>query len=215
MTEPSNLTPPYLSPLTDNEHAQIGRIAILSGQIEWILDGLIPHVTGLSTPQLRALNLTDKSLAAKAEFLKVSAKSIQKDGLKTQIFEFVRLINETKNKRNHAFHGVWGWRGMPKTKTVEPCARNAKNPSQPLRIQDLVELEKQLCHCANVGFSCFLEMVGRSGHPSPARFLHAAEQALPKWMHKWRGGNPVNDELLDKNYKLGELPRLSSLLPKK
>ena len=98
----------YVSPLTDKEHAQLGRIAVLWGQIENFVDELLEHVSGLSWNELEGLGVTTKPMATKASFLNQVRHRHEDAATAEKIGDFCALIHETKAARNDAFHGMWG-----------------------------------------------------------------------------------------------------------
>lgn len=77
MSDPIEFFPGYVSPLTDKEHARIGRIALLWGQIEHFVEALIPRVSGLSVEELKALKVPDKPVGSKVLFLKAAANRLK------------------------------------------------------------------------------------------------------------------------------------------
>ena len=134
MTDPLEFFPGYVSPLTDKEHATIGRIALLWGQIEHFVDGLLPEISGLSREQLEALQVKEKPMASKVAFLKASAKRHNHGPTGQSVAEFCKLVEDTKTQRNHAFHGIWGWRGDDRTERVYPAAQKESDPQSPFEI---------------------------------------------------------------------------------
>jgi hypothetical protein len=64
----------YLSPLTDKEHATLGRIAVLWGQIESFIDFVVPAFCDLDHNALDKLGVFDKPMGNKANFLEAVSK---------------------------------------------------------------------------------------------------------------------------------------------
>jgi hypothetical protein len=215
MSELPDYVPAYMSPLTDKEHARLGRIAVLWGQVEYCLDEMLPFVSGLKRSELDALAITDKAVGSKAMFLKAAMKRVESDEQRKRIGAFLALIEETKVARNHAFHGVWGWRITTRTQSVMPCARHGKYPSRPLKIADLAKLEKSLCACSRIGRDVLNEFWGWHHDRRAARFFHGADDDFPEWFHRWTERNPMRGEYLDQTAKAGQLPRLAKHFPHK
>lgn len=214
MSDSTEFMAGYLSPLTDKEHARLGRISVLWGQIEYYLDHLLPVVSGFSDAELKAIGLTEKNVGTKTQFLKAAIQRLTDPARAHEARRFCELIDNTKVARNHAFHGLWGWRASSRSKTVEPCARHSKHPAKPLKIADLAKLEKALCACSRVGHDLLNECLGWEKERQPVRFFHGADKAVPTWLSEWTGRNRVGREYLDQNAKEGQLPRLARHFPR-
>ncbi len=219
MSNPLEFAPGFVSPLTDKEHATIGRIAILWGQIESCVDDLLPHISGLTTEQVEALQLYNKPMSQKVAFLKGSVPRYPHDRFKEPILNFCALIDETKVQRNHVFHGMWGWRGDTKKQRVFPAARKQSSPDAPLPASKLPGLEKKLCKCSRLGFDVFaqIELGQLTRHPLTRFFHHRDEPdgSIPQWLEQWSERNPWNSDDPDQIAPAGQLPRRSSLYPEK
>ena len=213
MTDLLEFLPGYVSPLTDEEHATIGRIALLWGQIEHFVEELLPAVTDLAHDELEALQINSKAIASKVAFLKAASRRISNAALRDEIVKFCTLIHDTKMQRNHIFHGMWGWRGDIRTKQVFPAARKQSDPHAPFPASKLSAIEKKLCKCARAGFNLFTRYHGHLERPHPSRFFHhGAGSDAPKWLLQWSERNPWDGDP-DRIEKVGQLPRRSALYP--
>lgn len=216
MSDPLEFIPGYISPLTDREHARIGRIALLWGQIEHLVEQLILHVSGLTLAELTALEITDKPIAAKTAYLNRIRGRHDDAGVREALGAFCAAIQDTKMARNHVFHGIWGWRGDKRTHKVVPAARKTQIPGQPFRATQLPPLEKKLCRCARTGFDLITRLSGESVWYKYTRFLHHSDETVsPQWFLQWTKRNPLDDALLDRTSPKGQLPRLKTLYPPK
>ncbi len=205
----------YISPLTDREHARIGRIAVLWGQIEYCVDEVIEYVSGMRWHELEALGVTERTLANKVNFLlKIRHRSADKD-YQLAIADFCSLLHETKTARNHLFHGMWGWRAYPRTKQMIPAARKASALNQPFKYTQLPALEKKLCKCSRMALDLCHPVWNSSVRARLNRFVHHADNGDDKWMMQWSERNPLDDEHLDRSATVGQLPRLRALFPRK
>jgi hypothetical protein len=213
---PFDLIPGYISPLTEDQHAQIGRIALLWGQVEHFVEQLTPHVTGLSWDELDALGVSDKPIGAKALFLKAASARLGDEETKLRVREFCAAIEDTKVARNHAFHGIWGWRGDKRTKQIFPAARKTSMPHAPLKATQLPGLEKRLCRCSRLGFDLLIHFDTPGLKIQYSRFLHHGDrETRPEWFHQWTRRNPIDCAALDRTAKAGRLPHLSAPYPPK
>lgn len=209
MTDPLEFSPGYVSPLTDKEHATIGRIALLWGQIEHFVDELLPEISGLSREQLEALQVKEKPMASKVSFLKASAKRHNHEPTSQSVAKFCGLVEDTKMQRNHIFHGIWGWRGDDRTERVYPAARKESDPHSPFAAEKLPGLEKKLCKCSRLGFDLVARVsYGQLQRPHPSRFFHHSSPADPQgWLMQWTKHNPWGGDGPDYIEKAGQLPR--------
>ena len=134
----------YISPLTDKQHATLGRIAVLWGQIESTIDFILPHFCDLSKEELSAIGVYDRPMAAKVQFLKTVSKARSAEAVHHKVIGFLTIIENTKVDRNHAFHSMWGWRVDSRKKSVEASARFQKTPEKGLTPTGLNKLERDL-----------------------------------------------------------------------
>lgn len=217
MSDPLELLPGYVSPLTDKEHATLGRIAVLWGQIEHFVEELLPAATGLSRDDLEALQVTSKTIASKVDFLATASKRINDERLRNEVLNFCAIIHETKTQRNHVFHGMWGWRGDDRTKRVFPAARKESDPHAPFPASSLSTLEKKLCKCSRKGFDLLCRYVyGQSVRHHPSRFFHHGLPGdAPEWLEQWTQHNPWGGEAPDYIEQAGQLPRRARLYPER
>lgn len=209
MYDPLEFVPGYISPLSDEQHAQIGRIAILWGQIEHFIEHMLPHVTGLSWDELKALGVATKPVGSKSDFLKAAAKRLSDIEMRTIVEGFCGLIDETKTARNHVFHGIWGWRGNKRQRNVVPAARKTATPENPFNASELPALEQRLCRCSRMGSDIMMLLWQHPERVKFTRFIHHGDAELaPEWIQQWSDRNPLEDNLLVDAGKAGQLPRL-------
>lgn len=214
MTFDPELHAGYISPLTDKEHATLGRIAVLWGQIESFIDFVLPAFCDLSREELDAIQVFDKSMAAKTNFLESVSKRRSAPAVHEKVVKFVSIIKDTKVARNHAFHSMWGWRINDRKQTVEPCARYLKKPEQGLNPSHLTNLERSLCECARHGQDLLHIALGEGPNYQPSRFFHGPSDP-PEWFAQWLERNPVHPANVDYGEKGGQLPRLREPHPHK
>ena len=217
MSDPLEFLAGYVSPLTDVEHATIGRIALLWGQADHFVEQLLPVVSELSWEQLKALQIPDKPLGSKVVFLKASAKKLSEASLREQVLTFCALIDDCKAHRNHVFHGMWGWRGDQRTGRVIPAARKESELHNPFPSSKLPALERKLCRASRAGFDLVTTLVFRQNvRPHPSRFLHhGAPGGAPEWFEQWTSQNPWDGDTQDRIEIAGQLPRRARLYPEK
>src|SRR5688500_15958259 len=134
------LSPAFVSPLTDEQHARLGRIAVLWGHIDFLLDELLLNVLKLTRAQRTTL-IGEKPIGPKLDYLKPALKTIKDPVARDKAEEFYKILNNTKAQRNHMFHGAWGWHVEERTKTMSAAARHPKSLTNPVRAEQLPRLE--------------------------------------------------------------------------
>lgn len=199
--------PAFVSPLTDKEHAQLGRIAILWGQADWLIDEII--LTALSiTRELQKTLIGEKPIGPKIDILKPHLGDIKNPRAQEAARGFVERLDLTKAKRNHAFHGIWGWRAA-RNKKVERCSRHPKSLDNPVKAEDLPNLERTLCEAVTQGIMAVLLIRGREPEAAVVRFLHGRDGEVPAWFREWSEQHPLLGQSLDRSWSAGQLPRLA------
>lgn len=209
--------PAWVSPLTDKQHAQLGRICVLWGQIDLMLDHILQWAYGFSDPQWKGLEIADKPLGAKLSLLQKSFTSVGDATILSYMRELYEVLNEIKVHRNHAVHGMWGWRVDPRKESVVVCARAQKAPQQPLGPRHLPRLERALCYASNVALRAFM---GSHNQPTEGAiisgmFFHGEPNTFPEFLTQWQERHPLDAATLDRSFREGQLPRLAVSLPEK
>ena len=209
--------PAYVSPLTDKDHATIGRIVVLWGQIEYLVDCLLPRVSDLKWSELKALQVDNKNTSSKVGLLKELRNRLPDAEKQDQVFEFCMMIDNTKVRRNHLMHGIWGWRGNSREKSIRAASRKRSAPGQPLYRRDLTKFEKELCACSRLGQDLVYLFDKYPYRPMYSRFFHHDDSvnAHPTWMKNWTAENPNDSEEFRRNHEIGQLPRLNRHYPEK
>ena len=210
MNDPYEFVPPFVSPLTHDQHARLGRIAILWGQIDMMLDQLLELAMGITAKQRQTL-IGEKPIGTKLDMLKLHLDDIADTDGRALATEFWDLANQTKTQRNRCFHGVWGLR-CGKPNEVYPAATHFKDGGSPVKATQLPPLEKKLCRTARIGMRAlqkvspiFIQMQ----EPGAARLFHGKANDVPAWLPEWQGQHPMDDRSLDRRHKLGWLPVLT------
>lgn len=199
--------PSFVSPLTDKEHAQLGRIAVLWGQADWLIDELMLVALSLTRKQQQTL-IGEKPLGPKLDLLAKHLDDIEHAEAREAAKGIHQRLNNTKSQRNFAFHGVWGWRGNTRTKKIERCARHPKSLHNPIKVEDLPALERTLCEAVTQGIMAVLLLRGRQPGASVVRFLHGKDNEVPAWFREWSEQHPLLGYNWDRSWSAGQLPRL-------
>lgn len=200
--------PAYVSPLTDSQHAQLGRIAVLWGFADFFLDVILEKAVGLTREQHNTL-VRDKSFGAKLDILKAHLPAIADEDARTSAKVFREMLNNTKQRRNQAFHGAWGWRGVEGKELPEICARHHATPHNPIKASDLGKLETELCNATAFGRFAMAKLHLLPPLNGVTRFMHGEGENPPELFLQWIEQHPLDAANLDHSCKAGELPRLT------
>jgi len=196
--DPRRFMPAYASPLTHDEHAALGRLAVLWGQVDFILDELLLDVIDLTIAQ-RATLVGDKPIGSKLEMLKKHLQQVTNAAAIPLLKRFAELIDETKSQRNHSFHGCWGWRVDQRRQKLSVGARHAKAVTNPVSPLMFPEIQKKLCECSRVGLDAVFLLRGRPSLPTSGRFFFGDTLLeVPKWLREWIRQNPLTDPIQDR-----------------
>ena len=217
MAKIPSVRPGYISPLTDAEHARLGRICVLWGQIDMLLDFILKWSYGFSQAQWDGMEIADRPLGTKISLLKKSFRNVGDTTILEILQELYEALNAVKGQRNHAIHGMWGWRVDDRKGTVEPCARYHKDPATPLTPSHLPALEKALCRCSNLAMQAYLYSVNAPPEQPlmSRRFFHGKAGPPSDTLTQWLVRVQPDHATLDHSFREGQLPRLEKLFPKK
>jgi len=184
--------PAYVTPLSHDQHAALGRLAVLWGHIEFTIDELLLDTLKLTLKQ-RSTLIGDMPIGRKVNLLKAAIGDIADTQTRDLVKRFVDLIDETKTRRNHSFHGCWGWRINSRLKTVTVGARHPGDVTNPVRPTQFKNLEHKFMECSRAGFDAFCRFRGIAPFVRPSRFLHGQPPDAPEWLQEWIAHNPVPD----------------------
>jgi len=198
--------PAFYSPLTHDQHAQLGRIAVLWGQIDMFMDSLLTYVVGIS-PELRKRLLSDRPTGAKLDLLRDFLKDRPDGEPKKSISKFVKMAVGAKATRNQCFHGTWGYRILRKKKKVIAAAQHHKQPEQPFKVDDLPKLERKLCQISHQGMLA-ISAVNGEDPPLGAQPLFHGDVSFEEWFSEWRTRHYEDRHTPGRNWKPGRLPYL-------
>ena len=199
--------PAFYSPLTHDQHAQIGRIAILWGQIDMFVDGILTHVLGISA-ELRRELFSERQIGSKLDVLKSFCLKISDHDGKKEVQKFIEIVYQSKAMRNRCFHGTWGYRVL-KSKKVIAAAQHYKQQENPFKASDLPMLERKLCQASHQGMIAIATVSPTEYVEGAHPLFHGAEaESFPKWFAQWREQHYADHRTLDHNWKPGRLPYL-------
>lgn len=196
--------PAFYSPLTHDQHAQIGRISVLWGQCEMFVDNLLTHILGISS-DLRLKLFGDRQLGTKLDTLSTFAKDMEVGSPREELLKFIRIANEVKGERNSCFHGVWGFH-VTRRKGVIAGAKHHRQPEKPFKAADLPKLERKLCQLSHQGMIA-LSSLGQMNRFVGAYELFHGEPDL-QWLAEWKERLRADRHAPGHKWKPGRLPYL-------
>lgn len=197
--------PAFYSPLTHDQHAQIGRIAVLWGQVDMFVDNLLTQILEIS-PALRARLFSEKSIASKIALLSSFIQEMAEGEAKTESTKFAKMVNEAKSQRNKCFHGVWGYH-VTRARKITPAAQHIKQVDQPFKVADLPKLERKLCQISHQGMLSLATLGVMPVFEGAQPMLHGFV-ADEEWFAEWRAQHHEDHQTPSRNWKPGRLPYL-------
>lgn len=171
------IDPAFAVPLSPQELHDLGVIAVVWGQIDFILDEIICHIHGFDTHQ-RATFVTDKMIGTKLDLVRSDYERLPKK-FHPPIKALITRLSLIKQNRNSAFHGVWGWKWEKRSKTRHVAAFHAKtknNPLKPIQLQGMVE---ELIDCSKIAGEVMADLHGMPFNTA-TQFTWGAEDAAGK-----------------------------------
>ncbi|MGQ2991497.1 MAG: hypothetical protein ACT6RD_12970 [Brevundimonas sp.] len=158
MRKPFIIDPAFAVPLTPTQLHDLGVIAVVWGQIDFILDEIICHVHAFDHNQ-RATFVTDKQIAAKLDLLRSDYTRLPKR-LHAGCADLIKRVAQIKQNRNSAFHGVWGWKWETRSKTRQVGAFHSRTKNNPLRPIQLAGMAEELISLSKLAGSIMADLHG-------------------------------------------------------
>jgi hypothetical protein len=200
--------PAFISPLTHEQHAQIGRIAVLWGQIDMFVDSLLTFVLGIEA-ELRFNLFADKQIGAKLDLLRKYCRSENTNANRNQVRLFLGAVDDVKAERNQCFHGVWGFR-VGKNQTISAAAQHHKQPEKPFDANSLSKLERKLCRASYEGALALSMYEVAMPLDGAQPLFHGASDGFvdEEWFQEWQKRFYEDRHIPDHRWQPGWLPFL-------
>jgi hypothetical protein len=177
----------FAVPLNPFELCQLGAIAVVWGQLDYMLDEILAHAHAFDMHQRKQF-LTDKMMATKVEMLSKDLDRLP-ESLHERARALVVAINAAKPDRNCAFHGVWGWHVSKRKQTREVAAFHSRRENNPLKPIQLRKLLEQLVAASKLAGEIMCDLLGFQ-HSFGNQFCWgggSAEGEPPAWLAKAHG----------------------------
>lgn len=146
-TIPPNTTA-YEIPLTDHQLIHLGRITATWAQVEFFIDRLLMLALDL-TPKAFDDTYSAVMVGTRLDKLDAACLSVDDPEQRQALSAFVAAALKVKRDRNHAVHGLWGFR--VRRGLSAPSARHRKTPGTPLRAERLKRLEADIAAASLAG----------------------------------------------------------------
>jgi hypothetical protein len=129
----------YSIPLTDKQLMTLGRITAIWAQIDHLTDHLLVHILQIG-PNEFAEKFGTMGSGGKIAELDLALLTLPDGDFRSAVYEFVIAANAVKEDRNHAVHGVWGFRSAKDLD--KPAARHPRAGGKPLYAERLKAVRK-------------------------------------------------------------------------
>jgi hypothetical protein len=160
-------------PLTDKQLQTLGRVTALWAQVDFLTDHVLMRSLGIDAAQFDFL-LSDKMVGTKVAMIQRLVERIGDKTARDAVAEFARRADAAKTHRNHAAHGVWGWRVSERGEFA--AARHARSPGTPLRAERLKRLEREIAEVSVLALKALAFFTGVSVPPGGRFNFGAADQ---------------------------------------
>lgn len=180
--------PAFVVPLNPAQLAQLGYIAVLWGQIDFIIDELLLFAFKIDANMRKTL-IGDKQIGSRLDLLANNLAGIRPKATRAKIQRFCATLQRTKADRNTAFHGAWG-RHASKTKTgvqFRVAARTSKAPKAFLFTDRFPALTADLVYSSRIGFEALCALRDWPLEAASAQLsfgLDGPDGGPPKWIQK-------------------------------
>lgn len=157
---PLIMNPAFAVPLTQLELLTLGYITLVWGQIDFLLDEILMFAHEFDAEQRKQF-LTDKPIGGKLDMLVKNISRLDPE-IQGTATAFADLLRATKQQRNSACHGVWGWKWEKRSKTRQVAVRHSTTINNPVHATQLRGLADQLTEASLLGsqLMCGLRELG-------------------------------------------------------
>jgi hypothetical protein len=173
----ARIVPPIITafeiPLNEKQLLALGRISAIWAQVDFLTDQLLMRAQQLNQRQFDLL-VGDKMVGTKLSMLQQSLDFIENSDIREAVSNFIVVAESAKTHRNHAVHGVWGWRISERGEFA--AARHSRTPGVPLRAERLRRLEREVASASELGLRAMSLVTGQKIFPGGKFNFGAAEQ---------------------------------------
>lgn len=204
-TIPKGLTA-FSIPLTDKQLMTLGKITAIWAQIDHLTDHLLSHVLELDPPAF-AERFGIMGSGGKLAALDLAQMDLPEGDLRTALYNFVVAANSVKEDRNHAVHGVWGFRSAQQKD--KPAARHPRANGKPLYAERLLAVERSAALASVRGLLAFAK-TQRMTLFTPMNFYFGSPAQPSERLRAKIARSHEDRSILRRNGKNEELPPQSS-----
>jgi hypothetical protein len=95
-------------PLYRSQLEALGRLAVIFGQIDFLMTGIISHLLYIDT-MAGFTQMDDVTSGRKLGILRKNLYRVKNLEARTLLEQFDDAMGGLVERRNHVFHGIWGW----------------------------------------------------------------------------------------------------------
>ena len=180
----NRVEPIHPIPLTRTELTALGRFAVIFGQIDHYVTQILFHLAFVDTRAGYQM-LENTTTGVKVGHLRKNLYRIRPKPLRAKTKSFIDDIGGLIERRNHMFHGLWGWYIAPMGVT-RPACHYPKN-SEPVFPNKIDEYANHAARLSCLIHEIFCEIMG-TGHPPPhnphPRFIFGGQEAYDEMLAK-------------------------------
>jgi hypothetical protein len=171
----------FKSPLSEQEHADLGRLAVSFSYAETLLNLLIVQLLGLphtAQPDLIAPLATRRKL----EILGPHVKRLSIGRLRDNIEAGIQLLSAQADTRNIFIHGLWTWAHDEQAQPIGAGVINTKKATAKPRAATMAEAADQVAIATRHLHLATYELMG--GDPDAVAHpvsWHSGDMPPPEW----------------------------------
>lgn len=179
-----NEYPAFRVPLTQAQLAEMGYIAVLWGQVDFIIDELLLFAFKIG-PDKRRILIGDKQIGSRVDLLANNLTAIRPKATRALVQKFCSVVQRNKTDRNTAFHGAWGWHVKGLGRPGEPAARTSKAPKNRFFPARFPDLRSDLTYASRIGWEAVCLLKDWPLNVGAARLTFGADEkdgSPPSWL---------------------------------
>ena len=183
--------PAFQISLTTIETLELGRLALIWGQIDQLLMLSISHLIAVDQ-EAGALIVKDMTTGQLVNLLRKNRKRIQGEAARNLAKDFCAEMGSLIELRNHVIHGVWGWY-LPgkKPRKGKPGCFYTKNLHKPVFPSELNPAANKAANLSRKLYCIFCSIHGIKVPDDPPKYWFGQHDPyLPKGMRSREVGRP-------------------------
>lgn len=149
-----HIAPIFHVPLSDKDLHQLGRLAAIWGQMDWLLTLSIAGTLGIAAVKCETI-LDKMPTAGKVARLKSLSAHMKDEENRRQSILFCKQVESVLGQRNHLTHGVWVLFSPDGLKPYKPACYFPTNKKAMIRATELPRIADRTVEVTNLLASLF------------------------------------------------------------